>query len=87
MLKAVVLVEHLATRGALRQCGYMKDGRQIHATRLPVIHRARHIQHLSVADGVIERPEAQRREDLTNLLGDVLKERLDELGLPGEPIA
>ena len=45
------------------------------------------VEHLGVADGLVERAEAERGQVLAHLLGDVLEEGDDELGLAGEPLA
>ena len=46
-------------------------------------NRMPRIEHLDVADHFVHRPETQFSHQLTNLFGDVLEERLNELGLAG----
>ena len=50
-------------------------------------HREVDIQGVDLPDRLGDRTEAQGGEMLANLLGDVLEEGLDELGLAGEPPA
>ena len=49
--------------------------------------RRAHVEHLDVADRLLERAEAERGEVLAHLLGDELEEVHDELGLAGELLA
>jgi hypothetical protein len=45
------------------------------------------VELLDVPDGLLERPEAQQRQVLADLLGDELEEVHDEVGLPIELLA
>ena len=46
-----------------------QHGAQIHALRLPMIHRGVRIQRIHPADHLVDRAEAQPRHDLAQLLG------------------
>ena len=52
-----------------------------------MLDRRGRVEHLGVTDRLGDRAEAERREVLAHLLGDVLEERDDELGLAAEPLA
>ena len=75
-------------RGALR-AGRARAGSARGRGRAPssARSRARGVEHLGVPDGLVEAAEAERRQVLAHLLGDVLEEGHDELGLAGEPLA
>ncbi len=52
--------------------------------RLPVRHRGLGVEQVDPADRLVERAQAERGQQLAHLLGDVLEEGLDELGLAAE---
>ena len=52
-----------------------------------MLDRLVHVEHLDVADRLLDRAEAQRGEVLAHLLGDELEEVDDELGLARELLA
>ena len=85
--QAVVLHRRTPARGALRQVGHVQDRREVEAVRLPVLDRAAGVEHLGLPDRLVQAAEAQRRQVLADLLGDVGEERLDELRLAGELLA
>ena len=86
-VETVVLRDRTAPRSALRQVGDVEDRAQVEAARLPVVDGPRGVEHLGVADRLLEGAEAELGEQLAHLLGDVREERLDELGLSGEALA
>ena len=65
----------------------VQDRGQVEARGLPVVDRVADVERVDAADRLLERPEAQLREQLAHLLGDVLEEVDDELRLAGEPLA
>ncbi len=65
---------------------HVQDRREIEAGRLPVIDCLLHVEQLRPADRLVERAEPQGGEQRAHLLGDVLEEGLDELGLAREPL-
>ena len=42
------------------------------------------VEQVDAADGLVQRAQAERGQELAHLLGDVLEEGLDELGLAAE---
>ncbi len=87
LLQPVVLAGGAPQRRALGQVRQVQDRRQVEPAGLPVLDRPRGVEHLGVADRLVQRPEAQRGEVLADLLGDVAEELLDELRLAGEALA
>jgi hypothetical protein len=65
----------------------MQDRGQVKTGGLPVVYGLGGIEQLGQPHRFGDTAEAKGREVLAYLLGDVLEERLDELGLPGEPLA
>jgi hypothetical protein len=52
-----------------------------------VVDRRSSVQQVDPANRLVERTQPQRRENLAHLLGDVLEEGDDELGLTRESLA
>ncbi len=66
----------------------LQDRAEIELARLPVVpDRGLGVEALHVPDGLRHGAKAQLGEQLTALGGDVVEERLDELGAPGEVLA
>ncbi len=84
--QAVVLLGGAVARGALGQVGDVQDRREVEAGGLPVLDGRAGVEHLGVADRLLERAEAEPGQVLAHLLGDELEEVDDELGLAGEPL-
>ena len=80
LLQAVVLPRVWCAR---RRLGTRapQDRREVEPDGLPVLDRLGGVEHLDVADRLVERAEAEGGELLAHLLGDVLEERHDELRL------
>ena len=78
VLESVVLALRVPPVG-ITHVGNVEDGRQVQTAGLPVLHGTPDVQRLGLADGLLETPEAEGRQDLAYLLGDVLEEVHDEL--------
>ena len=61
--------------------------REVEALRLPVLDHLALVEHLHLADHLVEGAVAQRRHQLAHLLGDEEEEVDDVLGLAGEALA
>ena len=84
LLQAVVLQPRLAPPDGVRDVGLGEHGGEVQPGGLPVRDRRLGVEQVDPPDGLVERAQAERREQLAHLLGDVLEERLDELGLAAE---
>ncbi len=87
LVEAVILAlraEHRLFVLVHRGC---EDRREVEALRLPVLDRPVHVEHLDVADRLLDRAKAKGGEVLAHLLGDELEEVDDELGLARELLA
>ncbi len=87
LLQTVVLLDQGVADRALGQLRHVEERLQVEALRLPVRDGLGGVEELGVADGLLDRAEAQLGEDLAHLLRDVLEEVDDELGLAGEAVA
>ena len=86
-VEPVVLGRDAQQRVAVGDRRHLEDRREVEARRLPVLDGCGGVEHLGVPDRLGDRAEPERREVLAHLLGDVLEERDDELGLAAEPLA
>ena len=86
-LEAVVLRHRVVQRLAVAVLGRGEDRRQVEAVGLPVVDGGAGVEHLDVADRLLQRAEPERRQQLAHLLGDELEEVDDELGLAREALA
>ncbi len=73
-----------AAEGPLR---HVQQRGQVEPVRLPVVDRGRHVEHLGVADRLGDRAEAELGQVLAHLVGHVLEEGDDVLGLAVETLA
>ena len=84
-VEAVVLLVDAVAHGPVGQLGLDQDGRQVEPGGLPVVDGPGGVDQVDPADGLLQRAEAEGGQVLADLLGDVLEEGLDELGLPRVP--
>ena len=87
LVETVVLFGHPVAHRAVRCVGWLQDGRQVEPRRFPVVDGGGRVEQVDTTHGLLDRAQAQGRQVLPDLLGDVLEERLDELGRSGEPLA
>ena len=73
--------------GEGRPVRHVQDRAQVQAVGLPVVDRGLHVERGDLADGLVQGPEAELGEVLAHLLGDVLEEVHDVLGLAGVTLA
>ena len=66
---------------------HVQDRRQVEAVGLPMVDARRDVEHLGLADRLLDAAEAQLCEQLAHLLGDELEEGDDELRLAAEALA
>ena len=84
LLQPVVLQARLVPGRALGHVGLGQDGAEVEARGLPVRHRRLGVEQVDPSHGLFQRAQPEGGQVLAHLLGDVLEEGLDELGLPGE---
>ena len=84
LLQAVVLQLGLVARHVVGHVGHGQHRAQVEPGRLPVGDRHVRVEQVDPADRLLQRAQAQGGQQLAHLLGDVLEERLDELGLAAE---
>src|SRR5690606_11138527 len=84
-LEFMVLPDTGAPRCLRRGAAPGEHRREVEAFGLPVPDRAVDVKELGVPDRVLEAPKAELREQLPDLLGEILEEGHDELGPAGEP--
>ncbi len=84
LLQPMVLPPQLAPAHGVGHVGLRQHGGQVQAGGLPVGDRRVGVQQIGAADGLVEGVQAERGQVLADLLGDVLEEGLDELGLAVE---
>ena len=84
LLQPVVLQAGLVARHVVGDVGLGQHGAQVEPGRLPVGDRLFAVEQVDPPDGLLKGAQAECGQELAHLLGDVLEERLDELGLAGE---
>jgi hypothetical protein len=77
-------VPEVLTGELLADVGDVEDRREVEPGRLPVVDRRRDVEGADLPDRLVEGAEAQLRQELADLLGDVLEERDHELRLAAE---
>ena len=85
--RAVVLVAQPAPLGQLRPVRirrHREDRAEVQPLALPVRDAGCGVEHLGMADGLVDAAEAQLGQVLPDVLGDEPEEVLDELGLAVE---
>ena len=73
--------------GAGDHLGHVQDRGEVEAGGLPVLDGGVGVERLRLPDGLGEAAEAELGQQLADLLGDVLEEGDDELGLAAEALA
>jgi len=85
LLQSVVLVDGVSPWRAVHRLDLGQDRREVEAAGLPVLDRRHGVKRRCLADGLLDGTETEGAQVLADLFGDVLEERLDELGLAREP--
>jgi glutamate synthase domain-containing protein 3 len=82
----MILRDDLVADRALGQFRLVQDGREVEPCGLPVVDRIGGVEHVDLADGLLDGAEPELGEQLADLFGDVGEERLDEFGLATEAL-
>ena len=85
LVQLVVLAGEVAQRGVVVELEPVQDRVQVQPFGLPVVDRLAGVEHLGVADRLLDAPETQLREDLADFLGEEFEEVDHEFGLAVEP--
>ena len=86
LLQPVILAHDLMPSSVVGQVWHVQERGEVKPGRLPVLDRRRGVQQLGVPDRFVQAAEAERRQMLPNLLGQILEERDDELRLAAEAL-
>ena len=78
-VETVVLLVDAEPDRPVGQLRLLEDGGEVEALGLPVVDGLGGVDQVDPTDGLLQRAEAERGQVLTDLLGDVLEEGLDEL--------
>ena len=87
LIQAVVLISHpssLGQLGAVRVGGHGEHRTQVEALALPVGDAPVGVEHLGVADGLVEAAKPELGQVVPDVFGDEPEEVLDELGFAVE---
>ena len=86
-VETVILAVGLADPDALRRFGFVEQPREVEPLGFPVVDHRRPVQHLHLADHVLELAVAELRHPLAHFFGDEEEVVDDVFGQPDEALA